>query len=172
MEVTTVTSYFYTEDQVNPCRGEASLEYLRDDAQETAEYLIANKGQLGPQCYLEALKRVSMSTWATDEELSANGLCYTEVDTQIQSSSINAGPRQLDEKITYAIANMDYPQQWRNTDSHLIEEGNETGSENEAHELCRLSFARGNFVPVCACNKCFLTVICLCSSNIGKFSNH
>ena len=41
-----------------------------------------------------------------------------------QSSGDEAGLRQLDEKITQAMANMDYPQQWKNTDSQL-REGNE-----------------------------------------------
>lgn len=38
-----------------------------------------------------------------------------------------AGLKQLDEKITQAMANMDYPQQWRNTDSQT-REGNKTGN--------------------------------------------
>ncbi|KAF1377765.1 hypothetical protein PFLUV_G00204140 [Perca fluviatilis] len=59
VEVVSVTSYFYAEDQVKPCEGEASLEYLRDVAQEAAEYLSANRDQLGPQSYLEVLKRFS-----------------------------------------------------------------------------------------------------------------
>ncbi|TMS08072.1 Rho guanine nucleotide exchange factor 28 [Larimichthys crocea] len=54
VEVVSVTSYFYAEDQVKPCEGEASLEYLRDVAQEVAEYLSANRDQLSPQSYLES----------------------------------------------------------------------------------------------------------------------
>lgn len=119
MEVVSVTSYFYAEDQVEPCEGEASLEYLRDVAQEAAEYLSANRDQLGPQSYLEVLKRFSTRVaQAADEELTAAGLDSCEEDVRLrQSSGDEADLRQLDEKITQALANMDYPQQWKNTDS-------------------------------------------------------
>lgn len=133
-EVATVTSYFYAEDQVRPCEAEASLEYLRDVAQEVAEYLSANRKQLGSQCYPEFLKRFSV--WAAVEELPADGLDCKEEDVQFrQGSGVEASLRQLDEKITYAMANMDYPQQWKNTDSQLRDEGNETGSESGTCEL-------------------------------------
>lgn len=131
MEVVTVTSYLYAEDQIKPCEGEASLEYLRDVAQEAAEYLSANREQLGPQSYLGVLKRFSTSMRAADMELSADGLDCNEEDVQLgQSSGVDAGLRKLDEKITHAMANMDYPQQWKITDSQPRGEGNETGSES------------------------------------------
>lgn len=120
---------------MKPCKGEASLEYLRDVAQEAAEYLSANKEQLGPHSYLEVLKRFSTSTRAADEELSADGFNGNEEDVQFrQGSGAEAGLRQLDENITHAMANMDYPQQWKNTDSQPGVEGNETGNESVTHE--------------------------------------
>ncbi|XP_034094728.1 rho guanine nucleotide exchange factor 28 isoform X2 [Gymnodraco acuticeps] len=120
VEVASVTPYFYAEDQVNPCEGEASLGYIRDVAQQAAEYLSANREQLGPHSYLEVLKR--FSTQAADEEPFALGSDSDEEDMRLgQSSADEAGLRQLDEKITQALANMDYPLQWKNTDSELRE---------------------------------------------------
>lgn len=120
---------------MKPCEGEASLEYLRDFAQEAAEYLSATREQLGPQSYLEVLKSFSTSTQAVDEEPSADAFNCNEEDVQFrQGSGVEAGLRQLDEKITYAMANMDYPQQWKNTDSQPGVEGNETGNESATHE--------------------------------------
>ncbi|KAM7392557.1 hypothetical protein PAMA_007597 [Pampus argenteus] len=116
-EVVSVTSYFYADGQVKPCEGETSLEYVRDVAQEAAEYLSANKDQLGPQSYLEVLKRFSTWTQGAAEEPSAGPLDHNEEDVQLrESSGKEADVRQLDEKITMAMANMDYPQQWKNTD--------------------------------------------------------
>ena len=135
MEVVSVATYFYAEDQVKPCRGEASLEYVRDIAQEAAEYLSANKDQLGPQSYLEVLKR--FSTWAQgdDKELTAGPLDRIEEDVRLrQSSGDEADVKQLDERITQAMANMDYPQQWKNTEKQP-REGNEVGSESVSHVL-------------------------------------
>lgn len=145
-EVTAVTSYCYTEERVQPCRGETCLEYRRDVAQEVAECLSATREQLGPLSYQEALK--SFSTSAAGEELGAGRSGCSNVDVR-PSSSAEADLRHLDEKITYAVANLDYLQQWKNTDGRPREEGNETGSESVAHELrsCKLSFAKGNSVP-------------------------
>ncbi|KAK1883401.1 Rho guanine nucleotide exchange factor 28 [Dissostichus eleginoides] len=102
VEVASVTPYFYAEDQVNPCEGEASLGYIRDVAQQAAEYLSANREQLGPHSYLEVLKR--FSTQAADEEPFALGSDSDEEDMRLgQSSADEAGLRQLDEKITQAL---------------------------------------------------------------------
>lgn len=155
MEVVPVTSYFHAEGQVTPCEGEASLEYFRDVAQEAAEHLSANRDQLGPRSYLEVLKRFSTWARAADEELSGAGLDGNEEeDVQLrQSAGDEAGLRQLDEKITQAMANMDYPQQWKNTDSQP-REGNEIGSESVIHELlpCRFLFAKTKHIQeVCVC---------------------
>lgn len=128
-----MTPYFYAEDQVNPCEGDASLGYIRDAAQQAAEYLSANREQLGPHSYLEVLKR--FSTQAADEEPFALGSDSDEEDMRLgQRSADEAGLRRLDEKITQALANMDYPQQWKDTDSEP-REGNETGEESVSNQL-------------------------------------
>lgn len=108
--------------------------------------MSAAREQLGPRSYREALKRFSTST--AGEALGAGRFGCSEIDVQ-PGSSAEAELRHLDEKITYAVANLDYPRQWKNTDGRPREEGNETGSESVAHELrsCKVSFARGNSVP-------------------------
>ncbi|KAK9532337.1 hypothetical protein VZT92_009725 [Zoarces viviparus] len=137
VEVVSVTCYFYAEGQVKPCEGETSLEYLGDVAQEAAEYLRTNGDQLGPQSYLEVLKRFSTWAQAADEELSAAGL--DEEDVRLSRSSGDAaGLRQLDEKITQAMANMDYPQQWKNTDSQPREATELQPKETLLHLAVRL----------------------------------
>lgn len=131
-EVVSVTSYFYAEDQIKPCKGEAFLEYCRDSAQEVAEYLCTHRDQLGPQSHLEVVKRFLMRPQGADEEL-AGGL-LDGIDEDVwpkQSSGDEAGLRQLDENITQAVANMDHPQPWKTSDR----EGNEIGSESVSHEL-------------------------------------
>lgn len=141
-EVAAVTSYCYTEERVRACGGEASLEYRGDVAQEVAECSSAAREQLCPRSSREAIER--FSTWkAGGEQHGAGG-----VDVQ-PGSSAEAGLRALGEKITDAVANLDYPEQWKNTDGLPREEGNETGSESVAHELrlCKDSFAKGNSVP-------------------------
>lgn len=135
MEVVSVTSYFYAEDQLKPCEDEASLEYLRDVAQEAAEYLSTHRDQLGPQSYLEVLKRFPMWAEVADEELpDGEG---PEDERLRESGGCRAGLRQLDEKITQALANMDYPQQWKNTDSQP-REGNGSVKSSLAQRTNRL----------------------------------
>lgn len=140
-EVAAVTSYCYTEERVQACGGEASLLYRGDVAREVAERSSAAGEQLCPRSSREAIRR--FSTWNAGGERGAGG-----VDVQ-PGSSAEAGLRALGEKITDAVANLDYPQQWKNTDGLPREEGNETGSESAAPELrlCKDSFAKGNSVP-------------------------
>lgn len=141
-EVATVTSFFCAEDQIKPCSHDASIKYLRDVAQEAAEYLCANREQLGPQSYREVLKR--FSTRAADMEPSASVTACGEEVTQLgQSQAAEAALRQLDENITCAMANMDYPPQWNNSDSQPGEEGNETGSESKTVSFCFTSCLTG-----------------------------
>ncbi|XP_056875134.1 rho guanine nucleotide exchange factor 28 isoform X1 [Takifugu flavidus] len=118
-EVAAVTSYYCSQGQVQLCQGETSLEYRRDVAQEVAECLSAAREQLGPRSYWEALKRFSTST--AGEALGTGRFGCSEVDAQLGSSA-EAELRHLDEKITYAVANLDYPRQWKNTDSRPREE--------------------------------------------------
>lgn len=78
---------------------------------------------------------------AADMELPADGSDCSEEDMQLrQSSGAEAGLRQLDEEITHAMANMEYPRQWKNIDSHPGEGGNETGSESVSHEMLSSGF--------------------------------
>ncbi|XP_035481788.2 rho guanine nucleotide exchange factor 28 isoform X2 [Scophthalmus maximus] len=141
-EVVSVTSYIYAENRVKPCEGEASLEYLRDVAQEAAEYLSAHRDHLGTQSYLEVLERFPVWVQAADEEYSAGVLDQDEGDEddlQVRESrSEDAGLLQLDEKITQAMANMDYPPQWKNTDSQQREVAEIQPKETLLHLAVRL----------------------------------
>ncbi|XP_040013319.1 rho guanine nucleotide exchange factor 28 isoform X2 [Xiphias gladius] len=139
VEAVSVSFYFYAEDQVKPCEGEASLEYLRDVAQEAAEYLSAHRDHLGPESYLDVLKRFSIWAQAADEELSAGGLDRDDEDVRLRESrGDEAGLRHLDEKITQAMANMDYPQQWKNTDRQPREAAELQPKETLLHLAVRL----------------------------------
>ncbi|XP_013883841.1 rho guanine nucleotide exchange factor 28 [Austrofundulus limnaeus] len=112
VEVVSVTAYFYTNDQVNPCEGKAYLEYLRDVPQEAAEYLSANRDQFGPHSYEEVLQRFPVLSQAAGGQLCGGLLHYRD---QIGPSSSD-DLKLLDEKITLALSSMDYPLQWKNTD--------------------------------------------------------
>uniref|UniRef100_UPI0037E89362 rho guanine nucleotide exchange factor 28 isoform X2 n=1 Tax=Semicossyphus pulcher TaxID=241346 RepID=UPI0037E89362 len=139
-EVVSVTSYFYAQDQVKQNEGETSLEYLGDVAQEAAEYLSINREQLEPQSFLEVLKRFSTGAVKADEEFSAGGFNCEEED--MQSPGDHEGLRQLDEKITQAMANMDYPQEWRDPDSHPKEAAELQPKETLLHLAVRLGLVQ------------------------------
>ncbi|KAK5613948.1 hypothetical protein CRENBAI_013601 [Crenichthys baileyi] len=115
VEVVSVTAYISTNDGVYPYGSKASLEYFRDDAQEAAEYLSGNWDQFGHQSCQEVLRRFPVLVQAADEELCGGLLACRERETQLRGSS-GDGLRHLDQKITLALANMDYPQQWKNSD--------------------------------------------------------
>uniref|UniRef100_A0A3Q1C4V6 Rho guanine nucleotide exchange factor (GEF) 28a n=1 Tax=Amphiprion ocellaris TaxID=80972 RepID=A0A3Q1C4V6_AMPOC len=118
VEIVSVTCCVYIQDQVEPREGEASLEYLSDVAQEAAEYLNANRAQLDPQSYLEVLKRFPVLMQTANEELCAGQLGHNEQEVQLGRSSGNdVDLRLMDETITQALANMDYPHQWKTPDS-------------------------------------------------------
>uniref|UniRef100_A0A3P8RNN8 Rho guanine nucleotide exchange factor 28 n=1 Tax=Amphiprion percula TaxID=161767 RepID=A0A3P8RNN8_AMPPE len=118
VEIVSVTCCVYIQDQVEPREGEASLEYLSDVAQEAAEYLNANRVQLDPQSYLEVLKRFPVLMQTANEELCAGQLGHNEQEVQLGRSSGNdVDLRLMDETITQALANMDYPHQWKTPDS-------------------------------------------------------
>ncbi|KAG7241218.1 hypothetical protein INR49_025961 [Caranx melampygus] len=139
VEAVSVTSYFYAEDQLKPCEGKASLAYLRDVAQEAAEYLSAHRDLLSPQSYLEVLKRFPTWVETADEELPDGGSeCDDEDERLRESGGDKGGLRQLDEKITQALANMDYPQQWKNTDSQPREAAEPQPKETLLHLAVRL----------------------------------
>ncbi|XP_068190406.1 rho guanine nucleotide exchange factor 28 [Antennarius striatus] len=137
VEAVTVTAYFYAEDEVKPCEGETSFEYLSDMAQEVAEHLSANRDQLGPRSYLKVLER--FVTWTADEESSIGASDHAPEDGRLGGSSGDeADLRPLDEKITQAFANMDYPQQWKNTDSQPREAAELQPKETLLHLSVRL----------------------------------
>lgn len=89
-----------------------------------AEYLGANSDRLSPQSYLEVLRRVSTrkgdrdESGGHDEELSPVQSDQGDEGVLI-TASLEGETRlkELDEKITQAMANMDYPQHWRSTGS-------------------------------------------------------
>ncbi|XP_024155388.1 rho guanine nucleotide exchange factor 28 isoform X1 [Oryzias melastigma] len=111
VEAVSVTPYVCTKDQVNPCQGQTSLQYVKDLAQEAAEYLSANINQLDLQNYSDILKRFPALGLVVDEEV------YDGLSDCRRSSGSEADVTQLDEKITQALANMDYPWQWEGKDS-------------------------------------------------------
>lgn len=134
-EVVSVTPYFCKEDLSEPCEDRASLEYCRDVAQEAAEYLSANADQLGPLSYKKVLERFPKLARALDEELRGEAFDHGEKKAQLRrSSGDEADLKRLDESIAQALANIDYPPQWKNTDSQP-EEGNEIGRECINHVL-------------------------------------
>ncbi|XP_067341357.1 rho guanine nucleotide exchange factor 28 isoform X3 [Channa argus] len=134
-----VTSYYYKDDNVKPGVGDACLEYLRDDAQEVAEYISAHSDKLDAQSYLEVVKRFPMLARGADEELSAGQSDHVEEDVRFrQRSGDDSGLRQLDVKITQALANMDYPQQWKFTDSQPREAAELHPKETLLHLAVRL----------------------------------
>ncbi|KAM9307081.1 rho guanine nucleotide exchange factor 28 [Pholidichthys leucotaenia] len=100
-EAVSVMPYSCVSDRVEPCGGEASLKYLRDAAQEVAEFLNTNGDRLDPESYREVQWR--FDRWTADEE--PDGGRSDEGDLA-----------QLDEKITRALANMDRNQQWEKSD--------------------------------------------------------
>lgn len=111
----TLTSFSCVGQEIQPCSCDKStITYLRDAAQEAAEYLSANLEQLDPPSYQEVLER--FSEWTAD---------------QCQSPG-PAALRQLDEKIARAMVNMVYLQQWENANPQPGAQGTETGSERKA----------------------------------------
>lgn len=94
---------------------ESSVTYLRDAAQEAAEYLSANLQQLGRPGHQEVLER--FSRWAFERG---------------RSPGPAAALGQLDEKMARAVVNMVHLQQWDNADAQPGVEGTETGSERKA----------------------------------------
>lgn len=125
MEVVSVTAYISTNNGVYPYGCTAFLEYFRDTAQDAAEYLRGDWDQLDPQSHREVLRRFPLLAQAADQEI-CGLLEFREVENQLRGSSgDNVDLKHLDEKITLALANMEYPQQWKNPDREQ-REGNAT----------------------------------------------
>ncbi|KAM6903033.1 rho guanine nucleotide exchange factor 28 [Xenentodon cancila] len=127
-EVVSVTPYFCVKDQIEPCEGKASLEYFRDVAQEAAEYLSACTDHLESQSYRQVLERFPALARASDEELRGELLDPSEKAVRLRRSSDDL--QRLDENITQALANMDYPPQWKNTDRQSEEDAENHPKEN------------------------------------------
>ncbi|XP_012726917.2 rho guanine nucleotide exchange factor 28 isoform X1 [Fundulus heteroclitus] len=117
VEVVSVTAYVSLNDGVYPHGCNASLEYVRDAAQDAAEYLSGAWDHSGPQSYQELGRKFPALAQAADEEFSRGLLECRERETPLRGSSgDDPDLRHLDQEITLALANMDYPQQWKNTD--------------------------------------------------------
>ncbi|XP_040053934.2 rho guanine nucleotide exchange factor 28 isoform X3 [Gasterosteus aculeatus] len=127
-EAAAVTSYFYAAGRVEPCEGRASLQYLADAAQEAAEHLRANRERLGPWSHLEVLERFSAAGLERREE--------EEEEDGISGGESGLG--KLDEKITQAMANMEYPQQWSEADAQPREAAELQPRETLLHLAVRL----------------------------------
>ncbi|XP_068608751.1 rho guanine nucleotide exchange factor 28 [Brachionichthys hirsutus] len=136
-EVVAVSAYFYAEDEVKPCEGETSFEYLSDVAQEVAEHLSANGSRLGPRSHLEILERFVTQTAGEESGTGASGR-GSEDGPIGPSPGDEADLRPLDEKITQAFANMDYPQQWKNTERQPREAAELRPKETLLHLAVRL----------------------------------
>ncbi|XP_072570519.1 rho guanine nucleotide exchange factor 28 isoform X2 [Paramormyrops kingsleyae] len=85
-EMVSVMAYLYTEGQPVSCLGKASVEYIQDDAQELAEFLVTHAHCLSASSHQDIAGRFSLS----DKD----------------------GCRRMDESITQAMANLDYPYSW------------------------------------------------------------
>ncbi|XP_043951909.1 rho guanine nucleotide exchange factor 28 isoform X4 [Gambusia affinis] len=126
VEVVSVTAYISTNNGVYPCGCTASLEYFSDTAQDAAEYLKGDWDQLDPQSHREVFRRFPLLAQAADQE-TCGLLEFREVETQLRGSSGDiVDLKHLDEKITLALASMEYPQQWKNADR-------EQGAGHEHH---------------------------------------
>ncbi|CAL8277373.1 unnamed protein product [Merluccius merluccius] len=117
-EVVSVSSYYCHEDnRVRPCGSTAALAYVSDTAQEVAEYLHANRWRLEPQSHLELQRLCSTRSrgWTQPDEEPTSGR-DDEGQGFVRPSPAEDAVclRELDAKVTQAMANMDILQQWRN----------------------------------------------------------
>ncbi|XP_071205646.1 rho guanine nucleotide exchange factor 28-like [Salvelinus alpinus] len=135
-ETASVTVYRHTEGGAKPCGGRASLRYVWDLPQEVAEYLLANSDCLSPQSHLEVLRRVSAAPGEGDMEgdMSAGpGKEHSLGQTDQEEEGVRGGRprpdpqiechlREMDERITQAVANLNYPLEWSGKASQPREE--------------------------------------------------
>uniref|UniRef100_A0A8C7JLI7 Rho guanine nucleotide exchange factor 28 n=1 Tax=Oncorhynchus kisutch TaxID=8019 RepID=A0A8C7JLI7_ONCKI len=133
-ETVSVTAYCHTEGRAKPCGGGASLDYVSDLPQEVAEYLLANSGCLSPQSHLEVLRRVSAAPGEGNKEgdrsagSGENYLGKTDQEDGYGGGRPRPDPevecrlREMDERITQAMANLDYPLEWSGKASQPREE--------------------------------------------------
>ncbi|KAM8828710.1 rho guanine nucleotide exchange factor 28 isoform 4-T4 [Spinachia spinachia] len=137
-EAAAVTCCFYAAGRVEPCEGRASLQYLADAAQEAAEYLSANRERLGPLSHLEVRERFSARAQDANEDANedANGVQLR----RISGGESGLGP--LDEEITRAVANMDYPEPWSDADARPREATELQPRETLLHLAVRLGLVQ------------------------------
>ncbi|XP_045545813.1 rho guanine nucleotide exchange factor 28 isoform X4 [Salmo salar] len=133
-ETVSVTAYCHTEGRAKPCGGGASLDYVCDLPQEVAEYLLANSDCLSPQSHLEVLRRVSAAPGEGNmkgDRSAGSGEHYLGKRDQ-EDGYVGGRPRpdpevecrlrEMDERITQAMANLDYPLEWSGKASQPREE--------------------------------------------------
>uniref|UniRef100_A0A3B5AMK6 Rho guanine nucleotide exchange factor 28-like n=1 Tax=Stegastes partitus TaxID=144197 RepID=A0A3B5AMK6_9TELE len=88
---------------------------------------------------MEVLERFAMWVQAADEELCTGQSGHNEKEVQLgRNSGDEGGLRLLDEKITQALANMDYPEQWKTPDSQPREAAEPHPKETLLHLAVRL----------------------------------
>ncbi|XP_064828293.1 rho guanine nucleotide exchange factor 28-like isoform X2 [Oncorhynchus masou masou] len=133
-ETVSVTAYCHIEGRAKPCGGGASLDYVCDLPQEVAEYLLANSDCLSPQSHLEVLRRVSAAPGEGNKEgdrsagSGENYLWKTDQEDGYGGGRPRPDPeaecrlREMDERITQAMANLDYPLEWNGKASQPREE--------------------------------------------------
>ncbi|XP_018592200.2 rho guanine nucleotide exchange factor 28 isoform X2 [Scleropages formosus] len=85
-EVVCITAYLYIEGRAISCLNKASLEYVQDDAQELAEFLLTHYHCLSTSSHKDIISKFRLG----DE----------------------ADHRKMDENVTQAMANLDYPYSW------------------------------------------------------------
>uniref|UniRef100_A0A3Q2DL33 Rho guanine nucleotide exchange factor (GEF) 28a n=1 Tax=Cyprinodon variegatus TaxID=28743 RepID=A0A3Q2DL33_CYPVA len=139
VEVVSVTAYISTNDGFYPYACKSFLEYSKDVAQDAAEYLSGKWDRFGPHRYQEVLRRFPVLAQTADEEDCGRLLQCREGETLLGGSSADdTDLRHLDENITLALANMDYPQQWKNTDTEPGEGAEDHLKETLLHLAVRL----------------------------------
>ncbi|XP_067107112.1 rho guanine nucleotide exchange factor 28 [Osmerus mordax] len=118
-EAVSVSSYRHTRGLAKPCEGRASLKYIHDTVQEVVEYLVTNSDHLNHQSYLEVLRIISKEGGAKDRTGGPGGEpCpgqgYQEDGPVVDGCSPEheVALREMDERITLAMANMDHPPVW------------------------------------------------------------
>lgn len=128
-EVVSITPYFCSENHIEPCGPESSLQYVNDIAQDIAQYLGANRDQLSPQSYRDVQKIFNMRTQRADVIHD----CWKPKGLPRQIPNDEEALRLLDERITQAMSNMVYPPLWTDSENQP-RQSNETAADLEPKE--------------------------------------
>ncbi|MFT7815627.1 rho guanine nucleotide exchange factor 28 [Arapaima gigas] len=113
-EVVCITAYLCVEGKAISCLSKASLEYVQDDAQELAEFLLTHSHCLSVSSHQDIISRFRLGDEANNKE--------------------------MDENVTRAMANLDYPYSWNVLGSRPGEELQPR--ESLLHLAVRLGFPR------------------------------